>query len=221
MLEKRIQFPKSAEYGKIVAKDKILSRANAATAIKKLFQSQIERIRCSHEITSEAVNLKNSPSVPKILIIQIISNVEKIDTKILQTIDKAFKVPLIFEIHCNRSIYYTACYRRRNVADSSKWVLSEYFASDIIDSSSEAENMPLALDLETLYEKLIVEICPLNIRKNENICGLVERVEQSQKLEREISKLESRIKKEKQFNRRVELNNLLNEHKHKIETLKK
>ncbi|MFA6815592.1 MAG: DUF4391 domain-containing protein [Lentisphaeria bacterium] len=220
MLEKRFEFPKTAELGRIIPKKEIISRAGGGLALQKLFRLQVERVRCAYEITSGNVNLKSSLAVPKILIIQIQANVEMVDMKILQAMDKAFHVPLIFEIHEDKSLYYTACYRRRSDADSPRWVLGEYFTSAILASDSESEKMPQALSIEALYEKLIMKLCPLRPVANEDIRDFVNRAENLQKLEQKRGKLEKRIRKEKQFNRQVELNTELNTLKSEINVIK-
>jgi hypothetical protein len=61
----------------------------------------------------------------------------------------------------------------------------------------------------------------LSFRKGESLDSLVSRVNQLRVKEREAVKLENRIKKEKQFNRRVELNRALNELKAEIKDLKR
>jgi len=67
---------------------------------------------------------------------------------------------------------------------------------------------------------LLKDLIPIKPRKKESLNELVSRVDQLRVKEREAVKLENRIKKEKQFNRRVELNRTLNELKQEIKDLK-
>lgn len=70
-----------------------------------------------------------------------------------------------------------------------------------------------------LYQSLLASMTPLSFRKGENLDSLVSRVDLLRIKEREADKLESRMNKEKQFNRRVELNRSLNILKKEISKL--
>jgi hypothetical protein len=208
------QFPKSSIFGRIVAKDKIFEKTKTKAIIKKKFQQQIQRIRCSHELTEAHLHLKSNHNVPKILIIQLTVKVEAIDIIILETIDKAFGVPVIFELHKNNNIAYAACYRQRNEADKNKWVFSEYFFSQWTTKDTKKTVLPVALNLSSLYALLIRQLLPLS--SEEALPLLVDKIEQIQKQKREIKKLEIQIKKEKQYKKQVELNRTANQLKTKI-----
>jgi len=82
------------------------------------------------------------------------------------------------------------------------------------------KELPVVLNMKALYEALLKDLIPLQPHRNESFQGLIDRAERISKLEREAIKLGNRIKKEKQFNRRVELNRTLNELKAEIEGLK-
>ncbi len=205
----RFSFPNATLFDRIVAKDKVLKQANSSALLKKLFQEQLEQVRCFHELTEEKMNLASSKAVPKILVIQIFLKSEKLDKRVVETIDKAFNVPIIFEVHWQNRLQYATCYRRRNENDNSKWVFSDYFFSDWFNRDCETRSLPVALSLETLYEQLIRSTLPL--QSDEPLLQLINRICEIRKIEREVEKLEGRINKEKQFNRRVELNRKLNE----------
>jgi hypothetical protein len=66
--------------------------------------------------------------------------------------------------------------------------------------------MPLALDLGVLYEQLLQRLIPLPLRQNETLTELVTRVELLRVKENEVQKIRSKLAKEKQFNRKVEIN---------------
>ena len=66
--------------------------------------------------------------------------------------------------------------------------------------------MPIALHLGGLYEQLLYRLIPLPARSQETLAELIERVEQAQAKQREVDKMTVRLAKEKQFNRKVEIN---------------
>lgn len=66
--------------------------------------------------------------------------------------------------------------------------------------------MPIALHLGGLYEQLLHRLIPLPARPQETLAELVARVEQVQAKQRELDRTMARLAKEKQFNRKVEIN---------------
>jgi uncharacterized protein DUF4391 len=216
----RIAFPPAASFDRVVAKEKIIKMSGATSAIKKLLQEQVERVRCSYELAEEKLNLKASRTVPKILIIQVFLKTENLDQQILKAIDKAFGVPIFFELIRQNQCAYAGCFRRRNESDKSKWVFSDYFFSDWVAADSKQNTLPVVLSLGALYEQLIRLLIPFPIRQDEPIDELVARIERIKTKENEADRLSSRLKKEKQFNRKVEINAELRNVKREIETLK-
>ena len=212
------EFPRATRFNKIVAKDKILKQTPAAPAEKKLFRHQIQKVRCSHEITAESMNINGSNQVPKILVIQLAALIPEPDKKVLSCVDRAFGVPVIFDIIHGKCSRYVACYRHRSgSSDKAPWTFSPYFFGPWRDEDASDTPLPLALSLDILYEKLLTGIMPLPLRENEPFTSLVERWEALQRLNQDMERLEARIKKEKQFNRRVDLNRSLNQLKKQIE----
>jgi hypothetical protein len=124
----------------------------------------------------------------------------------------------------NGKYRYAVAYKRPSEADKSKWVLSSYFQSKWIrETAKDAKNtkeLPVVLNMGALYEALLKDLIPLQPHRNESFQGLIDRAERISKLKREAVKQENRIKKEKQFNRRVELNRALNELRSEIRSLK-
>ena len=112
----------------------------------------------------------------------------------------------MLELNFDGQTQVTAAYKRPNEADASPWVLSEYFTSDWLPTDSERTEMPVALHLGGLYEQLLHRLIPLPARQQETLAELVARIEQAQAKQREVDKVSARLAREKQFNRKVELN---------------
>jgi hypothetical protein len=113
----------------------------------------------------------------------------------------------------------TAAYKRPNESDASRWVLSDYFATDWLPIDSGRTAMPVALHMGGLYEQLLHRLIPLPPRPQEMLAELVARVEQAQAKQRELDKATARLEKEKQFNRKVEINATVRRLKSELESL--
>ena len=137
---------------------------------------------------------------------------ENFDTGILHCIDKAIIHPIIFHLirsHAGGtySIKVIATYKRPSDADTTKWVVgNEYFETDWLPEETVCQKLPVVLSLSGLYEVILRRLIPLDSRKDESLDTHIERMGQVIAKDKEYEKLETRMKKEKQFNRKVEMN---------------
>ncbi len=84
-----------------------------------------------------------------------------------------------------------------------------------------ASELPVVLNMGALYQSLLTSLIPILLRQDENWDDFISRVDLLRVKEREAEQMESQIKKKKQFNQRVELNQTLNVRKQEIESLKR
>ena len=81
------------------------------------------------------------------------------------------------------------------------------------------EHLPLALDMAHLYAALLQGLIPLPARPQEQLADWVARVELAGTKRREVEKTQARLAKERQFNRKVEINAHLRQLKNELEEL--
>lgn len=200
-------YPKKTQFGRMVAKSKIYDRAKPSRKIQENFVSQISKITWAYKLAPETINLTARPGVQEIEIFEIMLKGEDFDHNILKSIDKAIVHPVIFHVIMGSQLKVMATYKRPSEADSHKWVVGDmYFSGEWMPIDADKKPLPVALDMASLYERLLREILPINARKNEELFEQIERFEKIISIEKEQNKLESRIGKEKQFNRKVEMN---------------
>ena len=212
-------FPKKAAYGKVIPKNKIYAYANPRTRIKELFVREVDKIVWSYKLSPQTLNLPESGFVKEIQIITIDLKSKDLDYDVLRTIDKAIPSPIIFVLRDNDKIRYTAAYKRQNEADKSKWVISEYFQSPWMKENIERQPLPVALNLRILYETLVKNLISIMPLSNESMEVFVARIEQIGIKQREAEKIQIKMRKEKQYNRKVELHTQLVNLKKEIEAI--
>jgi hypothetical protein len=213
-------FPKAAAFGRMLAKSKIYEHAAPTSKVKELFVAQVEKITWAYKLSPATINLPASDGVQEIQVFTVSLRTGELSFDVLQTIDKAIPSPILFVLSYNGKYRYAAAYKRPSEADKNKWVVSSYFQSEWMNDDTEKIELPVVLNMRALYQSFLKSLSPLSFRKAESLDSLVSRVDQLRVKEREAVKLENRIKKEKQFNRRVELNRALNELKQEIRDLK-
>lgn len=214
-----VSYPAKAAFGRTLPKSKIYEYSAANTRLKELFIKQVDQIVWQYKLAPETINLPARPGVPEIQVFTVQLKVPELHRDVLRCIDGAVQFPIIFELAFDSRTQVVACYKRPNEADASRWVLSDYFATDWLLAGNERAAMPLALDLANLYEQLLHRLIPLSARPQETLTELVARVEQARAKQREVDKTAARLEKEKQFNRKVEINATLRELKTELEQL--
>lgn len=214
-----IAYPKQAAFRRVLPKSKIYEHSGANTRLKELFVEQVEQIIWQYKLAPETLHLPARPGVPEIQIFSIQLKTPELHGDVLRCIDGAIHFPIVFELSFEGKTQVIAAYKRPNEADASRWVLSDYFASEWLPTESERTAMPIALHLGGLYEQLLHRLIPLPARPQETLAELVPRVEQAQAKQREVDKASARLAKEKQFNRKVELNAQLRQLKNELAVL--
>ena len=204
-------FPTSAAFGRIVPKSKIYEHVHPGTALKELFVGQVDQIVWQYKLAAETINLRQTPSVPEIEIFTITLKQGDLKNDVLRSIDQAIPFPLLFELLYDGKCRVIAAYKRPSEADAAKWVVSDYFESAWLPIETLRTPLPVVLNLEALYEKLLAPLMPYPARQGERLQQQVERMSMIRFKQREVEQCESRLRKEKQSNRKVEINSELRE----------
>lgn len=85
-------------------------------------------------------------------------------------------------------------------------VVSTYYQSEWMKENELDIDILKGLNLEEVYKNLIKQLIPIKNTLEDDIEKLMELDRKRENLEKEIKKLEKRMNKERQFNRKVELN---------------
>lgn len=212
-------FPIQARVSRVVPKSKIYEHGPVNTALRDKFVRQVEQITWAYKLAPETINLPARGSVPEIQVFEITQKIAELDDEVLRAIDRAISLPIIFELHYEQRTRMVAAFKRNSEADASRWVLSDYFATAWLPSDIERTAIPLALDLGGLYEQVLQRLIPTPARPQESLADLVARVELVVAKQREVEKTANKLAKEKQFNRKVEINATLRQLKTELEQL--
>lgn len=212
-------YPKNAAFGRVLPKSKIYQHGSLKRSVKQLFVQQVEQVVWQYKLARETINLNESKAVPEIQVFSIALKAGELNTEVLRYIDMAIPFPIIFELRFDGKVKPIAAFKRPSEADASKWVISEYFESGWVPSSTPRKPLPMVLNLDDLYAQLLTPLMPHPARLGENLKAWVERMELICSLNRKLEKCEVRLRKEKQFNRKVAINGELRNMKQELEGL--
>src|SRR5690606_15723969 len=148
-------FPAQARVARVVPKSKIYEHGPVNSALRDKFVGQVEQITWAFKLAPETINLPARGGVTEIQVFDITLKAPELDEDVLRAIDRAIPVSIIFELHHAQRARMVAMFKRPSEADASKWVIDGYFAGDWLPTDSLRQPLPVALDLQGLYEQLL------------------------------------------------------------------
>lgn len=209
MSQALFHYPKAAAFDRILPKSKIYEHSKPTSAVKELFVKQVDKIIWQYKLAPETINLPAKPNVPEIQVFTIALKTQELSEDVLRCIDQAIPLPIFYQLTFANRIKLKAAYKRPSDADAGKWVTESYFETDWLPSESSRAELPVVLDLASLYEHLLRPLMPLPPKAGESLKTQVERLILLRTKQNEYRKLETRKNNERQFNRKVELNSKL------------
>ena len=216
-----LNIPDSCFVGSTIYKKLFYENAHLSSSDKSLFTDTINKVVWLYCLKPETINIPaykdEVREYPEIEVIEVILNKEYGLNRIAEIIMRAIPYPmlLIFK-HEDKRRFYVA-HQRTSQSDSSKNTIEEFISTDWLGKDSalftklDIKQMRFT-NLYTLYSDIVDAISIYNISAimptNDKITGAKAR-ELSAKIEdieQRIANLRSKLKKESQFNRKMELN---------------
>lgn len=200
-------WPGAARFGRVVPKTKFYDHSNVTAKMRQKFIDEIHRITWTHKLAEPTVHLPARDGVAEIQVLVVEAKDENVSDGLLAAIDKAIPFPVIFEVTRQQD----GVERVRTVAahkhlrGSRTPTITEHFTSGWYTAQAPRRPLPTALDLAQLYERLLRPLLPVSALEEESVATAAERVATARKVERELERLERRLRNEPQFNRKIEL----------------
>ena len=216
-----IELPKSTEFNKKIPKQKFYENLEISPALKKIFIEQIDKIIWSNKIASSTTNLAGGDLVKEIEVFEVFLKSPNLDDELLRHIDRAVPYHIVFILEYQGR--YKACisYKESTLSGNMAFKVNSYYYTDWLDK----QNLHLKLEglnLDAAYENFVRQIAGETLQKivsDESLKDSVARSEQKELLQRQILALESKIRKEKQLNKQMQINNELKKLKRDLEEL--
>lgn len=210
-------YPAHAAVGRAIPKSRIFTASKPNRRLRDKITQHVAQIVWQYKLAPETLHLQATDAVAEIQVFRIALKpagvLEKLPDDILRCIDRAIGVPLIFELATSvddgatrTQTRVAATYKRPSESDTTKWVTGDYFATEWLPADTSRTPLPMATNMGQLYEQMLRQLIPLTARDGESMQALVERQRQAAIKQRECQRLEKRLSREKQFNRKVEVN---------------
>lgn len=210
-------FPQSTFVGKTFSESKFFRKL--ALPKKTLPFGNIEKIVWRNKLSAKTLNVQDGARVKEIQVFHVILREDKHVDGILRAIDNAVAYQILFLVQLGEKFQAWIGYKEADLNGVSLTVKT-YYKTDWTD----LESLPIAvcgLTLDDVYANFISQI-------NENVKAApetdlrtcVNTADDIAKLEREIEKLKSRLRKEPQFNKQIRLNAEIGNKNEEIRKLK-
>lgn len=180
-----------------------------STKQKRLFTEKIEKIRWTHKLALETINLP-SDEVKEIQLFSVELREEEGIQEAIRIIDKAIPYPILFRL-VNGGLYkWVISKKHPHPTNEDNSVIDWTFESDWSQKNDDLE-IDLKVSLDEVFKNLCLSVSGDSDKETGSIEELVATKKETNELQSKIQKIKSRIVKEKQFNKKVELNMKLQE----------
>jgi len=200
------QLPSSTLVNRKIPKNKFYEKLQANHHLKELFTEQVELIIWKHKLSKDTIRLDPKEDIEEIQIFEVHLKEKSYSLELLRSIDKAIPYPILHVLMVEGHAKLTIAYKERNQTDDNRTVVRSYHETDWQSVESIELNILQGLDLKAVYENIIRQLLPIKAKPEIELSVVLERQAQIDKLTQECERLESRMRTEKQFNKKVELN---------------
>ena len=196
-------LPASTLINKIVPKNAFDQYTNYRQ--KRLFSDLVSRIVWLHKISFETVNLQGK-EVQEIQIFTIELK-EKLEIgQIVQIIDRAVPYHIIFVIGFKEERYISVSAKHLHPQNDDKAVIDYTFTSEWFEKDENSYQILLKGSLDQVFKDFCKQFTSNYFKENKTISEVVDMQKKIDRLMKDIENVKSAIAREKQFNRKVELN---------------
>ena len=198
-------LPEKTYFGKLVPKNKFYDKLSIDRKLERSFIDQIASIRWVHKLSADLLNVEKGSITEEVEVFLIKLKTSELDLNILRQMDRQMHYHLIFILEFEEQYQLWTSYKEESVSAAFK--VGNYYHTDWVTEETFSLRID-GLNMDTIYENLVRQIAgdTLVQENGESLKDTVERQAAREKLSKEIERLRAKIRRERQFNRQVELN---------------
>ena len=216
-----IGLPKTTEFNKRIPKQKFYENMNISPALKKVFVEQVKIIYWRNKIAASTTNLAAGTDVTELEVFEVRLNSQVLDDSLLRQIDKEIPYHILFLLEYQGKYQAWIGYKEAAASGNKVFKVNGYYHTEWLAE----DELPLKLEglnVDAVYENFVRQIAGDKLKTEtagESLKESVARDEQKQALQKQIATLQAKIRKEKQLNKQMQMNNELKKLKKELEVL--
>lgn len=190
------KLPKESFVNKFIAKNKFYEKANLNAKLQKEFVDKIQKIIWKYKLAESTIGIAKTEAVTEIQVFEIELKEQVIPKNVLNVIDKNIPYQILYCFVYMDNVAYGITLKENTRVDN--YYFSDWNEDITFDFTG--------IDLEKIYQKLVKAFIRHEVQNQKNFSDIIGLDKKVKLLETEISSLEGKVSKEKQFNRKVEIN---------------
>lgn len=216
-----IGLPKTTEFNRRIPKQKFYENIDITPALRKVFVEQVKIIYWKNKIAASTTNLAQGNEVTELEVFEVRLNTPVLDEGLLRQIDRTIPYHILFLLEYKEKYQAWIGYKEAAVSGNKAFKVNGYYHTEWLTE----DELPLKLEglnVDVVYENFVRQIAgdKLNAETSgESLKDSVARDEHRKQLEKQISVLQGKIRKEKQLNKQMQMNGELKKLKKELEVL--
>lgn len=203
-------LPEQAYVHKFIPKNKFFEKAVVNTRLKKEFTDKIQKITWEYKLAEGTIGVPPTENVEEIQIFEIQLKERDIPKSVLRIIDKSIPYPILYVFTHEGHVAYGITLKGDG---DQRYYFSGWDEKKAFEFTG--------INLERVYQGIITTFITDTEGEAKDFKTIIAIDKRRETLEREIGVLKNKIKNEKQFNKKVELNKTLQEKKKELESITK
>lgn len=216
-----IGLPKTTEFNKRIPKQKFYENMDISPVLKKVFVEQVKIIYWRNKIAESTTNLAAGSHVRELEVFEVRLNSSVLDDSLLRQIDKEIPYHILFLLEYDGKYQAWIGYKEAASSGNKAFKVNGYYHTEWLVE----DELPLKLEglsVDAVYENFIRQIAGDKLKTEsagESLKESVARDEQKQQLQKQITTLQAKIRKEKQLNKQMQMNTELKKLKKELEAM--
>ena len=213
-------LPKSTEFKRRIPKQKFYENLTVSLALKRIFVEQIRVIWWRNKIASATMNLATGEAVAEIEVFEICLSAPQLDEDVLRQIDKEIPYHILFLLEYEGKYQAWTAYKEAAGSGTNAFKVDSYYHTDWMEESALLLKLD-GLNTDRVYENFVRQIAgeTLTSGAGETLKESVARDKRRQELQKQITALQVKVRRERQLNKQVQLNTELKKLKKALEEL--
>lgn len=216
-----IGLPKTTEFNKRIPKQKFYENMDISPALKKVFVEQVKIIYWRNKIAASTTNLAAGTDVTELEVFEVRLNSPVLDDSLLRQIDKEIPYHILFLLEYQGKYQAWIGYKEAAASGNKAFKVNGYYHTEWLVE----DELPLklaGLSVDAVYENFVRQIAGDKLQTEsagESLKESVARDEQKQQLQKQITTLQAKIRKDKQLNKQMQMNTELKKLKKELEAI--
>lgn len=216
-----IGLPKTTEFNKRIPKQKFYENMDISPALKKIFVEQVKIIYWKNKIAASTTNLAAGTDVTELEVFEVRLSSPVLDDSLLRQIDKEIPYHILFLLEYQGKYQAWIGYKEAAASGNKAFKVNGYYHTEWLAE----DELPLKLEglnVDAVYENFVRQIAGDKLKTEaagESLKESVARDEQKQALQKQITTLQAKIRKEKQLNKQMQMNTELKKLKKELEAM--